>query len=336
MRTALTATLVAIAWIGSAPTPAHADSAVVEAEDLGAVWPCEVRSDCWDQYLDFLTLASDHATPISGGTLGRQLAEIELDQAPRHESPPSGDLSADLIAALNMGFLLDGLDERPLTVTVIERDEFPAYTRQRLLLHDPYVGTFDALLLTPPSEDPVPAVIALHGHGDCHETYIEQYRGWTYPHAGYAFLAIGLRAAEGGGPGTVEDMVATRALLDGYSLVGLHAYEAILGLRYLRHLPAVDGDRVGLIGHSGGSAIGNLAVRMHDGFAAYVSDMAATYYHPGNDETTPSLYPFHKLVEDFSTCPTPVLVVDYDAALFPMQGERMFDFFDAAMPPEGD
>ncbi len=334
MRAAVVAAALWLACPGSAA--ASDASAVVEAEDLGAAWTCEVRDDCWDHYLDFLTLASDHASPIAGGALGRQLAEIELQQVPLHGKPPTGDLSADLIAALNMDFLFDGVEERPLTVTVIEREQLPAYTRLRVLLHDPYVGTFDALLLTPYSEEPVPAVVALHGHGDCPETYIDHYRGWTYPHAGYAFLAIGLRAAEGGGPGTVEEMVATRLLLDGFSLVGLHAYEATLGLRYLQHLPAVDGDRVGLIGHSGGSAIGNLTVHMHDGFAAYVSDMAATYYHPGNDETTPALYPFHKLIEDFTTCRTPVLVVDYDAAGFPMQGEAMFDFFDAAMAPVGD
>jgi hypothetical protein len=63
---------------------------------------------------------------------------------------------------------------------------------------------------------------------------------------------------------------------DGFNLMGMRDYEALIGLKYLTCNPAVK--RIGLIGHSGGSSTGNLVVRVTPyPVGAYVSDYQIDY-----------------------------------------------------------
>lgn len=118
----------------------------------------------------------------------------------------------------------------------------------------------------------------------------------------------------------VEHNVALRLLAEGFALMGLRVYESLLGPKFLRHWPGIAPERIGLIGHSGGSSTSNLTVRQGTGFRAYVSDRAVDcaewipllrMYHC---ETVPALYPYAALINNLSTCTVPALKVPYKCA----------------------
>ena len=78
----------------------------------------------------------------------------------------------------------------------------------------------------------------------------------------------------------------------------------------------IDNERIGLIGHSGGSVTSNLTARINPGFRAYVSDLQGWYFNivPGPviiDETTPLLYPYNNAINYTDSYPIPIMVVAY-------------------------
>jgi hypothetical protein len=305
---------------------------VIEREEIGATWACEKPAKCVEEYEAFLGLASAHAEPISRFELWGQIDDCERNR-PRvliDPEPPEA-LRAQLVDALDIGFLVDGINERPLFVTTIRRAETETYAEAELLLTDPYVGTFQGLLLLPKRADgPVPAVLAIHGHDDDAAAYRDRYHGAEYPAHGMAILMLTMRAM-GLTLGQHEHRITRSLLTSGFDLIGLHVYEALLGLKVLRYLPAIDDTRIGLIGHSGGSSTSNLTVRVDPGIAAYVSDYAVDYcewgtpWEPYHCETAPEVFPYHRLVSDFTTSATPVLDVPYgyDGAV-----DEVFRFFE--------
>jgi hypothetical protein len=202
--------------------------------------------------------------------------------------------------------------ERPLEVRSSESDA-GATVERTLTLTDPFVGDLHAILLLPKGAGPFPAVIALHGHGDRAEVYRDEHHGRDYPAHGLALLMLTFRGMNI----DVYEHQATQTLMaNGLHLMGMRVYEALLGLQYLRSLPEIDPQRIGLIGHSGGSSTGNLVVRLEPAFQAYVSDHQVDYLSSDPDEayhceTVPGLYPLHNLVNDLATAPMPVLVVRY-------------------------
>ena len=70
------------------------------------------------------------------------------------EAIEAGDFRELLLDLLNIRFLVEGIDERPLVVTTIGEEETDEYRERRLLFEDPFVGTFEALLLTPKTGGP--------------------------------------------------------------------------------------------------------------------------------------------------------------------------------------
>jgi len=109
-------------------------------------------------------------------------------------------------------------------------------------------------------------------------------------------------------------------------------------LAYLRALPGIDAQRIGLIGHSGGSSLGNLVVRLEPHFAAYVSDhevdfRTKDFFELNHCEIVPGLFPLHRLINDLSTAQPPVLRVRYSYGrrkwfgLDRRESRRILDFF---------
>lgn len=140
-----------------------------------------------------------------------------------------------------------------------------------------------------------------------------------------------MRAMGSGLEALVEHAVSRELLLDGFTRMGLRVYETFLGLKYLRYLPAVASERIGLIGHSGGSSTGNLTVRLDPGVSAYVSDHTVDYaewvpfFRVYHCETVPELYPYSLLINDFETGSVPVKTVPYG---YTGRMGEIFDFFD--------
>ena len=298
------------------PGPDDDDLVVTEQHDEAASWSCaDDPESCDEDYFDFADLAEAWAQPISQASLEAQLDAIEAGEVEVcSDGVSESELPGRIRGALNMSFLLDGLDARELDVTVIAELDEVGYTERHLLLDDPWVGSFFAIMLLPDgaADQPVPGVAALHGHGQQAGSIYESMYGESYPGHGYAVISTTFRVM--GGDASEDEM--TRALLlQGFSLEALRIYESLLALKYLRWHPGVDAERLGVVGHSGSSIAWNLAIRLDHPAQALVSDLTGSYYDIWDgyvlDDTLPELYPYHPAINDLQAASTPVLEVSY-------------------------
>ena len=245
---------------------------------------------------------------------------IAAEGAPPAEGPLTPDEFADAVVdSLNIRWLLDGLEERPLEVILFQIGMEDGRLTERLLLRDPWVGEIQAQVVHPLGADsgPLPAVLAVHGHGTAGDDYVDGYHGLAYVDAGARLFAIDHRMtfADYG-----ETFISIELMLEGLTLQGVHQYETLLLHKYMRWRGDVDIDRIALIGHSAGANKGNSMIRITDAFAAYVSDTATAIGEflppdgelpPMHEANVPRLAPYQGLINDFSTASTPVLVQPY-------------------------
>ncbi len=314
------------------------DLNIMEEADPGAEWGC-FDACCNEEYMSLSERAEEYSAPITREELRAQLDAIEAGEIPTVvESLEPDELAAQLRGAMNVDFLLDGIDERLLIVRTISEAEHGTYAEYELLFDDDYVGTFHGILLVPEGKEPHPAVVAIHGHEDNAMRYRDEYNAIHLARNGYAVLMLSQRAMD---VGPCESDTTVGLLLQGYTFMAMRTYEATLALKYLRFLDSVDDQRIGLIGHSGGAIACNLSVRVVPGFSALVSDLSGRY-HSGLwteewfallDETAPSIYPYHELVNDFSTSEAPILSVPYDHATTSHGAEEIVEFFDWSLAP---
>jgi hypothetical protein len=317
----------------SASTPAPV---LLERLDPSRPPPCPRPRVCVQPYLDFVQRARDYARPQEPQALLLRLAETSHGRMTMVPGPlPFDALRARVLDAAGIAFLTDGLDARPLSVTVRAESPLPGGGRQLdLVFDDPWVGSFAALLLLPPGGGPYPAVLMHPGHCETAEDQRDLRHGGEFPGRGYATLILEPRANWGD---AWEDQ-ATRALLgQGFTLIGLRVYEILLGFKYLRWRADIDPARIALLGHSGGAITGNLAVRVEPRFAAYVSDLTSTHFNVSKegwllDETSPELASLRDLVNEFSTSQVPVLSEEYE---FPNGMDGVFRFLERKMNRSG-
>ncbi len=299
---------------------------VVESADPNADWDCESECECYTDYLTFIELTGAYSHPISEQDLEEQFDDIASLNTPLIEEQLSEDELRDaLITNMNIGFLREDIDERLLQVVTTDLNEYEDYYERKLLFIDPYVGTFKGILLTPKSSGPHPGVVAIHGHWDNAEIFKVTYYGDMFPSRGYAILMLTMRNMC---VDEFENLFTRSMLLSGFTAMGVRSYETLLGLKYLRYIPEVDENRIGLIGHSGGSVTNNLTIRTENLFKAMVTDCTGEYTNMGDgsliDEAAPSLWPYHMLINDFSTSSTPIMPVPYG---FTGLQEEIFQFF---------
>jgi len=255
---------------------------------------------------------------------------------PEVEVGASFDLREALLDALNIRFLKDA--ERGWMVGEVAVEELapgPGYRQQRLRFRDPHLGVFGALLLLPEAgAGPYPAVLALPGHNETPEDHRDRRHGALLAQRGFAVLVPALRAYDS----REAEHEATVALLcQGFSLLGLRVYEALVALRYLAEHAEVDADRVGLLGHSGGSATLNLVVRLTSIPRALVTDTATGYLNVQEgpfgkrfilDETHFAVAAMAEPINQFATAGCPVLQVPYGA---PDGPEPILEFLDKSL-----
>jgi len=273
---------------------------------------CPEPERCIEDYLALparLPARELREPPLDGATvdtLVEALGRTPLRASSAEWEP--AELERAIESALGLAFLRRQASREP-AVEVVARNG----NEQTLRLRTAYVGEFEALLLLPEGAGPFPAVLALHGHGDDAAAFRDLHHGRDYPPRGLALLIPTLRAM---GIDAFEHRAARELLGHGLSLMGVRAYEALSAFAYLRALPEIDAQRIGLIGHSGGASLGNLLVRLEPGFAAYVSDHEVDYRSSGwrepyHCETVPGLFPLHRLLNDLSTVRPPVLRTRY-------------------------
>lgn len=178
--------------------------------------------------------------------------------------------------------LVGGFPEEkcPLNAQVLEKVEFPQYTREKVIFQSkPNVTVFGYFLIPANYRSPGPVMICLPGHGRGVDdivgiredgTYRTDRDGYMHDFAlqavdhGFAALAIEQMAfgcrrdktARSKNPGNSSCMPsAGAALLFGETMVGWRVYDVMRSIDYLETRPEVDADRVGVMGISGGGTI---------------------------------------------------------------------------------
>lgn len=307
-----------VAGSGDSPGEQHLIAPIEYRPGLLAERPLGSEFYGVQDYLRLPVLAAQHAVPLSSDELARSLglmwvdADRDLAQGTVEGQLSPPDLQQILIEALNIGFLLEDHQARALGVTLLDEYAGAGLEEELLLFDDFYVGRFAGLMLTPPGSGPFPAVVSLPGHDRGPRDFCVEFNCAGLVEAGYVVLVLQLRADESEG---LEHRVSSQLLREGFNLAGLHVYEALQLWRYLRSRSEVDGERIGLWGHSGGAIIANLAVHVVDVFQVLVTDTTAMFTEDMSGgllcATSPELYPLHPLVSELDSGWSPSQLFEY-------------------------
>ena len=297
-------------------TPSRGPITWVDGGGLTPPWLCDFLSDCDGDYLAFSTLAGEHASLLSMEELDARFTASKT--GPTAEPVAQSTLERVVRDALGVSFLFDDVGQLPLEVTHLATTQTPRYRQDYLLLSDPWLGTFPVRVLAPPGVDVRasgnhPSILFLTGHLDSADSLIDEYDGLTLVDAGYVVWTLEARADDGG---ATESWTAQTLLINGFSLMGLRAYEALVTLHLMQSAQGLDPSVVGLLGHSGGGALANVLVRLNPPFAAAIADHHADFYNIAEGqyvlcETIFDLIPYVDQISDPSTASMPMKRVEY-------------------------
>jgi fermentation-respiration switch protein FrsA (DUF1100 family) len=209
------------------------------------------------------------------------------------------------------------------SITVHQRSARDIAGGRRFLLSIEDGEHMPALLLLPTARQPVPAALLLHGYNSRKERMSEVI-GMSLLRHDIASLAIDL-PLHGERDGEVESL----SYRNPFELVQrwrLAVSEARLGLRFLAQHPAIDGERLALIGYSLGSFLGTVV-------AAEEPLVRAVVLAAGGD--LPTRLPFAAVVRTVADplravrklAGRPLLMVNgrFDRTVTQDQAQRLFD-----------
>ena len=202
--------------------------------------------------------------------------------------------------------LIDDLEEATGTFTIVDGG---------------FVGSFWAIAYFPLhcEDEPLPAVITEHGHFQGYMDPIDGQPGLRHLISDcFVAAAPEIRASD-----TLEEteQYITRTMLSqGFNMQETRIYESLLVRKWLNSRADVDATRIGLLGHSGGSVSSTLISRVET-FPAAIIDLTGLFFvaEPTGDgsftyvtdENCPALYPYHELIGDLSTSPSPSYLFEY-------------------------
>jgi fermentation-respiration switch protein FrsA (DUF1100 family) len=208
-------------------------------------------------------------------------------------------------------------------MTLHERSARDVAGGRRILLSIEDGEHIPGLLLLPTGRGRVPAALLLHGYSSRKERMSEVI-GMSLLRRGIASLAIDL-PLHGERDGEVESL----SYRNPFELVQrwrLAVSEALLGLRFLKEHPAIDGARLALVGYSLGSFLGTIV-------AAEEPLVRAVVLAAGGD--LPTRLPFAAIVRTVADplrairklAGRPLLMVNgrFDRTVAPDQAQRLFD-----------
>jgi len=178
----------------------------------------------------------------------------------------------------------------PLNAEVLETRDLGAYTREKVVFQTrERLSAIGYLLLPKDRPRPLPAIVALPGHGRGVDDIIglaadgtqlpDGAPGYAHQYAvqcvrrGHATLALeqlgfGMRrddAARKSGPTTDSCRpAATSALLFGQTMAGWRTWDAMRAIDYLVTRPEVDARRIATLGASGGGTVSLLTAALDD------------------------------------------------------------------------
>jgi hypothetical protein len=242
---------------------------------------------------------------------------------------PGETLGDEILQTTRMDFLFDPAAFWARSLTVVERsredvisDAGVPYELREVLLIDPLVGQVQVEHLLPlPRTGPVPTVVILPGHREDAATHRLQRFGQYLPERGFAVVIVSFRAWD-----QRADADATEAMLcQGMSMMLLRGYEAMLAMKLALASPESRNQPIGLLGHSGGSMVGNLLAWLPVNPArVHVSDLFGDYRNagPADDNlpavdcaTHPALSLLSRPINQIQYAPIPVYEVPYGYAV---------------------
>jgi hypothetical protein len=241
-------------------------------------WLSGCGRGCRGGYFDFIDRHAGEANPRSRLEVE---GEIELADATRPSAPQGLDsvtLKQRILSGLAIEDLVTGLESRQLLVAVLAEEVRDGIGERHLLIGDPEVGSFEALLLVPPGDlgmtTPRPAIVGLHGHRQTAADFADHHLGRDLAKRGFYVLIPTFRFHD---CRPSEARIALRLLENHRTLLGLKVYEALLMTRILASMEEVDRGRIGILSHSGGSSVADLAVRISNRFSAVVLDLRVNF-----------------------------------------------------------
>ena len=315
---------------------AAADSPGLDPVQFVAPWLSGCGRNCRAGYLDFIARHSLETDVKSRRTVKSEIALTASFARPKPLSLDAETLAERIRSGLAIDGLLNGIDQRQLLVATLEESSRDGIVQRRLLIGDPEVGSFEALLLMPPDESGTvvnrPAVLGIHGHKDSAESFAEEHLGRELARRGFVVLIPALRFHN---CGISETNMAFKLLENGSTLLGLKVYESLLMARLLGSMEEVDDSRIGVFAHSGGGSIAEAAVRISDVFAAKVVDLKIEFRDRCGPlgvhcQTVPALAPLAANLKRDRDLPIPALMVPYKFEA-PAVRAQIQSFFEASL-----
>ena len=299
-----------------------------KAEKAKSKYPCQ-EYRCEEAYRTFAVRHQAHQRPVGVKAVDTWRTQYKKKKAPKAQGVSGAALREAIIEKMNIGFLLDDLKSQR-QVRVAHAQTKNGIKETILEIIDPHVGRFDALLLSPTKVgSSSTAILALHGHGDNPETMAKKYLGRRLAAKGHHVVLPRLRAHECQRQVNIENMVAIDLWAHGFSLMGLHVYEALVAQREAQAHWGVAAMKWGVLGHSGGSSLANLLPRVSDGFDAKAVDYFVDFNNRCGAErihceTFGPLFPLANDINNEKTLSIPTLSVPYG---YKKRGNEVLSFF---------
>ena len=290
------------------------DTSAVQFETVLERPACDTH--CLEAYENLPLNFETKAPPISEAELERELLALFRAPAAVATQFTKEELEAQIRRGLNADFMFEGRWERPLTATLRAVEDDPSYHREHYLLSDAIVGAFDLRVLMPFGEGPHPAILSLHGHDEGGRAMEDHYMGRELAELGFAVVMPQFRAMRC--TDRFEGEISLALLQQGFTLMGLQVYEAFLARKFVEAHPDLDGSRVGLLSHSGGSSTANLLVHLSPRFDAQVTDYFVDWRNRcptspigAHCETIPALFALGPQISSADTLSLPRMAVRY-------------------------
>ena len=279
------------------------------------------------------TLRKLSTTPLRDVAGARRILKKTAESLPmasRAAAPAPGKLKDLIEKTLRWKTLVNFLEKGKPKVEILDESFQDGVIYRTLRIEDQLVGTFQALFLLPGKiAKPFPAILGLHGHGGSPDSFSELLMGHSLAKIGFAVLLPQLRAMEN----RYEREIGRNLFLHGFHLMGLRIYEAALCLEILKSNPAIDTKRIGLLGHSGGSAIAHLLLKLRNEFKACVTDYDSSLHFPWEEfccEAVPELAPFAHIINDRTLFSCKALKAPYH---FSPNEKQILSFFKTSLSP---
>ena len=255
---------------------------------------------------------------------------LQLGTPKKRENKPKGIFLEYLKRSLNWNQVLHHTNSKGPEIQIFDEYYLDGLVYRQLMVSDTLVGSFRVLMILPgPASEPFPAIMGLHGHGGSPESFSEELLGHQLAKKGFLVFLPRFRAMEF----EYERKVSKELFLRGYHLMAIRAYEAYLGANILQSLPFVDPQKIGLLGHSGGSAVAHILIRLTDIFKACVSDYDSSYYFSWDEfccEAVPGLAVVSGQLNDTDDFACKALKAPYH---FSPREDDVINFFEEALKP---